>query len=185
MKSGAKGTITRRSARLHRLAGEPAKRREKFIGEYLITPRGHGAGKPFKLRPFQREIIRGRSRPASAPRSSASRGRTARRCWPPRWGWLRCSSVPPSAEVLVVASDQRQANITLRYAKRMVELNPVLAERVQVYADRLYLPENDAVLLPLPAEPGALARPRPEPADRRRAARRHRGGVGGRHVGVG
>ena len=62
----------------------------------------------------------------------------------------------PSAEVLVVASDQRQANITLKYARRMVELNPVLAERVQVYADRLYLPENDATLLPLPAEPGAL-----------------------------
>ena len=36
----------------------------------------------------------------------------------------------------------------------MVELNPVLAKRVQVYADRLYLPENDAVLVP--AEPGAL-----------------------------
>ena len=30
---------------------------------------------------------------------------------------------PPSAEVLVIASDQRQANITLRYAKRMIELN--------------------------------------------------------------
>ena len=40
--------------------------------------------------------------------------------------------------------------------RRMVELNPVLAERVHVYADRLYLPENDAMLLPLPAEPGAL-----------------------------
>ena len=61
-----------------------------------------------------------------------------------------------SAEVLVVASDQRQANITLKYARRMVELNPALAERVQVYADRLYLPENDATLLPLPAEAGAL-----------------------------
>ena len=61
-----------------------------------------------------------------------------------------------SAEVLVVASDQRQANITLKYARRMVELNPLLSERVQVYADRLYLPENDATLLPLPAEPGAL-----------------------------
>lgn len=64
-----------------------------------------------------------------------------------------------SAEVLVVASDQRQANITLRYARRMVELNPVLAERVQVYADRLYLPENDATLLPLPAEPASPSTP--------------------------
>jgi phage terminase large subunit-like protein len=63
---------------------------------------------------------------------------------------------PPSAEVLVVASDQRQANITMRYARRVVELNPALAARVQVYADRLVVPGNDAVLLPLPAEPGAL-----------------------------
>ena len=90
-----------------------------------------------------------------------------------------------SAEVLVVASDQRQANITLRYASRMVELNPLLAERVQVYADRLYLPENDAMLLPLPAEPGALHGHDPSSAGRRRAARGHRGGVGGRHVGDG
>ena len=50
---------------------------------------------------------------------------------------------PPSAEVLVVASDQRQANIALRYARRMVELTPALADRVQVHADRLYPPHND------------------------------------------
>jgi len=46
--------------------------------------------------------------------------------------------------------------IVLRMARRMVELNPELADRVHVYADKLYLPENDSVLLPLPAEPGAL-----------------------------
>jgi len=63
---------------------------------------------------------------------------------------------PPSAEALVVASDQRQANITLRYARRMIELNPVLAERCHIFADRLYVPETDSLLLPLPAEPGAL-----------------------------
>jgi hypothetical protein len=38
----------------------------------------------------------------------------------------------------------------------MVELNPVLEERVQVYRDGCICPENDAELLPLPAEPGAL-----------------------------
>ena len=66
--------------------------------------------------------------------------------------------MPPSAEVLVVAQDQRQANITLRYAKRMVELNPVLAERVQVYADRLYLPENDAAAVAVAGRAGCAAR---------------------------
>ena len=63
---------------------------------------------------------------------------------------------PDSAEVLVVASDQRQANITLRMAKRMIELNPELAERAQIYADRITVPHNDSILLPLPADPGAL-----------------------------
>ncbi len=63
---------------------------------------------------------------------------------------------PPSAETLVVASDQRQADLTLKLARRMVELNPELADRVHIYKDRLYVPENDATLLPLPAEPGAL-----------------------------
>ncbi|WP_459954776.1 terminase large subunit domain-containing protein [Nocardia sp. IFM 10818] len=63
---------------------------------------------------------------------------------------------PPSAEVLVVASDLRQAGIVMKLARRMVELSPELAERVQVYRDHLYVPENDATLLPLPAEPSAL-----------------------------
>jgi phage terminase large subunit-like protein len=63
---------------------------------------------------------------------------------------------PPSAEVIVVASDLRQASIVLRYAKRLIELNPELSDRVQVYADHLYCPENDSTLTPLPAEPGAL-----------------------------
>jgi hypothetical protein len=63
---------------------------------------------------------------------------------------------PPSAEVLIVATDQRQADLTLQLARRMVELNPVLEERVQVYRDGCICPENDAELLPLPAEPGAL-----------------------------
>ena len=67
-----------------------------------------------------------------------------------------CFVGPPSAEVLTVASDARQAGHVLKYARRMVELSPALSERVQVYADRLYVPENDATLLPLPAEPGAL-----------------------------
>jgi phage terminase large subunit-like protein len=155
MKAGPKGSVT---ADPLSFAGWPtgrARRREKFITEFLITPRGHGAGKPFKLRPFQREIIRGAFAPGirtavvSIPRANGKTMMAA------ALGLAEMFVGPASAEVLVVASDQRQANITLRYAKRIVELNQVLEERVQIYADRLYLPENDATLLPLPAEPGA------------------------------
>ncbi len=156
MRAGPKGTITADPLDLSGFPAGRAKRRERFIGEHLITPRGHGAGEPFKLRPFQREIIHRAFAPGirtalvSIPRSNGKTMMAA------ALGLAEMFVGAPSAEVLVVASDQRQANITLRYARRMVELNPVLEERVQVYADRLYLPENDATLLPLPAEPGAL-----------------------------
>jgi phage terminase large subunit-like protein len=156
VKGGAKGTVTADPLDFTGWPASRAKRREKFIGDYLITPRGQGAGEPFTLRPFQREIVRGAFAPGirtalvSVPRANGKTMMAA------ALGIAEMFVGAPSAEVLAVASDQRQSMITLKYARRMVELNPVLAERVQVYADRLYLPENDAVLLPLPAEAGAL-----------------------------
>ena len=59
MRAGPKGTVKADPLELSGLAAQPGGRRERFIGEYLVTPRGVGAGKPFKLRPFQREIIAG------------------------------------------------------------------------------------------------------------------------------
>jgi phage terminase large subunit-like protein len=156
MRAGPKGAVTAEALSFAGWPSSRAKRRERFIGEYLVTPRGHGAGKPFQLRPFQKEILAGSFAPGvrtalvSIPRANGKTMLAA------ALGIAEMFVGPPSAEVLVVASDQRQANITLRYARRMVELNPDLEERVQVYADRLVLPENDATLLPLPAEVGAL-----------------------------
>ncbi|BBX11125.1 hypothetical protein MNVM_02060 [Mycobacterium novum] len=156
MRAGPKGTVTADPLVLTGWPTARAKRRERFITDYLITPRGVGAKEPFKLRPFQREIITGAFGPGirtalvSLPRANGKTMLAA------ALGLAELFVGDASAEVLVVASDQRQSAITLKYAKRMVELNPELAERVQVYVDRLYLPENDATLLPLPAEPGAL-----------------------------
>jgi phage terminase large subunit-like protein len=156
MRAGPKGTVDVASLDLAGYPASRAKRRERFVTDYLITPRGVGAKEPFKLRPFQREIITGAFGPGirtalvSLPRANGKTMLAA------ALGLAELFVGDASAEVLVVASDQRQSAITLKYAKRMVELNPELGERVQVYADRLYLPENDATLLPLPAEPGAL-----------------------------
>lgn len=156
MRAGPKGAITAKPLDFDHYPSNRALRRQKFIEDYLITPRGHGAKEPFKLRSFQKEIIKGafhrniRTALISIPRANGKTMLAA------ALGLSEMFVGPPSAEVLVVASDQRQANITMRYAKRMVELNPTLDERIQIYADRLYLPENDATLLPLPAEPGAL-----------------------------
>lgn len=133
-----------------------ARRRARFIKEFLLVPRGHGAGKPVKLRDFQKEILAGAFAPGvrtalvSLPRGN---GKTA---FAAMLAVAEMFVGPPSAEVLVVASDQRQAEITFKLARRMIELNPVLAERVHVYREKLVVPETDSTLIPLPAEYGAL-----------------------------
>ncbi|WP_245906365.1 terminase large subunit domain-containing protein [Mycolicibacterium palauense] len=133
-----------------------AKRREKFVREYLRIPRGAGVGKPFRLQPFQQEITRGAFAPGirtalvSIPRAN---GKTA---YAAAMALAECFVGPESAEVLTVASDRAQAGHVLKYAKAMVAKSPELSARVVEYSDRLVIPENDAVILPLPAEPGAL-----------------------------
>lgn len=156
MKAGPKGQVTATPLEFAGWPTDRAARRARFIDEYVVTPRGHGAGEPFKLRTFQREIVAGAFAPGirtalvSIPRANGKTMLAA------ALGVAEMVTGPPSAEVLAVASDQRQSAITLKYAKRIVELNPLLADRVQVFADRLVFPENDATLVPLPAEPGAL-----------------------------
>ncbi len=59
MRAGPKGTVTADPLDLSGYPRNRARRREKFVADHLVTPRGHGAGKPFRLRPFQRQIIRG------------------------------------------------------------------------------------------------------------------------------
>ncbi|WP_338538175.1 terminase large subunit [Janibacter terrae] len=156
MKAGPKGSIKALPLDFKGWPQDRAKRRLRFIREYLLVPKGVGAGKPVKIRDFQREIIEGAFAPGirtalvSLPRAN---GKTALAAM------LAVAELyvgDESAEVLVVASDQRQANITLRMARRMIELNPELAERAHIYADRIVVPERDSILQPLPAEPGAL-----------------------------
>ena len=133
-----------------------AERRIRFISEYLLVPKGVGAGGPFDLRDFQRELITGafaegiRTALISIPRAN---GKTALAA---ALGVAELFVGDWSPEVLIVASDQRQATLTMRLARRMIELSPLLLERTVIYSDRLVVPETDGVLQPLPADPSAL-----------------------------
>jgi phage terminase large subunit-like protein len=60
------------------------------------------------------------------------------------------------ASIVVVATDERQAGIVFRAARRMVELHEELAGRVQVYAFRLTVPSRGASFQVLPAVPKRL-----------------------------
>ncbi len=156
MKAGVKQQITVDPLDLSDYPAERAARIARFIEEFLVIPKGVGAGEPVRLPDFQREIIDGafadgiRQALVSIARANGKTGLAA------MVGVAELFVGGESPEVLVVASDQRQANITLRVARRMVEMSPALSERCHIYADKLQTPHNGGLLQPLPADPAAL-----------------------------
>ena len=156
MKAGVKARIEVEPLDFTGWPRDRARRRERFIREYIIVPKGKGAGKPLRLRPWQREIVRGafakgiRTALVSLPRANGKSALAAA---------LAVAELfigDASAEVLVVASDERQARIVLNLARRMIELNPELKARTHIYADKLRVPHNDSTMMALPADAGAL-----------------------------
>lgn len=142
----------------------PAKRDyrriDAFAREYLRVPKGKGAGAPFRLRPWQRDLVKQMypptgSRPrqglVSMPRGNGKSGLAAALAL---YGLLADDET--GAQVLVVASDERQARIVFNAARRMVQLDSRLSEQVQIYRDQLYVPATDSAMFPLPAEEAAL-----------------------------
>lgn len=136
------------------------RRIDAFFREFLRIPKGTGALDPFRLRPFQRAICKAMYPPTgkrprqglvSMPRGNGKSGMAAGLAL-----YALLGDEVPGAQVLVVASDERQARIVFNAARRMVELDDRLSEQVQVFTDRLYVPATDSTLMPLPAEPAAL-----------------------------
>ena len=137
------------------------RRIDAFAREFLRVPKGTGAGDPFILRGWQKMgIVRplypaGGKRPrqglVSMPRGNGKTGLAAVIAM-----YGLCADLEMGAQVLTVASDERQARLIFDACRRMVELDARLADAVQVYGDRLYMPSTDSTLRPLPAEPAAL-----------------------------
>lgn len=162
IKAGPKAAVTVEPLDLSMLPAKRDYRRiAEFASEYLRVPKGTGALDPFKLRRWQRDQIVKRLYPptgrrprqglVSLPRGN---GKTTLAAALALYGLL--ADDEPGAQVLVVASDERQARLTFNAARRMVQLDARLSDRVQIYGDRLYVPQTDSIMMPLPAEPGAL-----------------------------
>jgi len=133
---------------------------DAFAREYLKVPKGTGAGQPFRLRRWQLEIVkemfpqrgtRPRQGLVSMPRGNGKTGLAAVLAL---YG-LFADDVE-GAQVLTVASDERQARHVFNACRRMIELDERLSERCQIFQDRIYVPHTDSTLAPLPAEPAAL-----------------------------
>lgn len=124
-----------------------------FTKSYLLVPRGYGAGSPMWLRPWQLDMARGLYSESVSlavwvlPRGQGKSGISAAI-------GLHALYNPANAgkRIAVVAQDERSARRLLRSAARMVELNPVLAERAIIYRDRIEVPGTDSEIVALPAE---------------------------------
>jgi phage terminase large subunit-like protein len=130
----------------------------RFAADYIRVPRGHGVRKPLRVRPWQRELI-------AATWDTRPRPRLAGSMLPRGQGKTSLTAVlalyellagVEGAQVVVVATDERQAGLCFRAAARMVELHPELESRVQVYADQLTVPARGASFQVLPAVPKRL-----------------------------
>jgi phage terminase large subunit-like protein len=125
--------------------------------EGLLVPKGKGARKRLRLRPRQREIVRAvlvagiRTAVVAIPRGNGKITLAA------AIGLWALVDEPEGAEVPTVAGvSERQAFIDFNTARRMVQLDPELSARVQVFQSKLSMPHHDASLYPLPAHADAL-----------------------------
>lgn len=155
---GPKPTLTDEPLDMRRLPRSGGARVAGFLERHVITPKGTGAGEPFILRPWQREIVDGlfddprpRSGLVSIPRGN---GKSTLAAALGLYGLFGDGEASP--QVLVVASDERQAGIVREIARRMIELSPALGERAHIFKDRIRTPHNDGTFLSLPADPDAL-----------------------------
>jgi phage terminase large subunit-like protein len=143
---------------LRRLPKRGGARCIAFCERYITVPKGTGARRRLKLRGWQREIVRGvldEPRPRQGLVSiPAGNGKSTLAAAMGLYGLL--ADGVEGAQVLVVASDERQARIIFNTARRMVELDRDLADRVHIYADRLHEPRTDSTFMALPADPGSL-----------------------------
>jgi phage terminase large subunit-like protein len=130
----------------------------RFAVDYIRVPRGHGVRKPLRVRPWQRDLIAAtwdqRPRPRLAgwmlPRGQGKTSLTA------VLALYELLAGVEGAQVVVVATDERQAGLCFRAASRMVELHPELDARVQAYADQLVVPIRGSSFQVLPAVPKRL-----------------------------
>lgn len=135
-----------------------AARFAKFCEKFIVTPKGYGAGKPMRLRPWQVELVGSvldaDPMPVQAgwmmPRGSAKSTLVA------ALGLYDLLLGEVGASIVVVAVNETQARIVFNVAARMVSLNEDLEARVQVYKDRLEVPVRGSSFQVLPASPKAL-----------------------------
>jgi phage terminase large subunit-like protein len=129
-----------------------------FCRSYITVPKGHGALRRLRPRPWQVDLVNSVWGAEVRPRLAGwmlprGQGKTSLAGALALYDLL-CGD--EGASVIVVAVDERQAGLCMRAATRMVELHPELERRVQTYARQLVVPSRGATFTTLPAVPKRL-----------------------------
>lgn len=135
-----------------------AARFDAFCSSFVTVPKGKGARGMLRLRPWQLDLVASVWGADPRPRLAGwmlprGQGKTTLVA---ALGLYDLMLGDEGAAVVVAATDERQAGLCFKTAARMVELHPDLAGRVQVYQDRLVVPERGASFQVLPAVPKRL-----------------------------
>lgn len=123
----------------------------KWVEKFVKVPKGTGALKPMRLRPWQIALIEeildhgARTVGLMLPRGQGKTSLNAAVALYVLYNWGE------AANVVVFAVDERQAGLAFSAARRMVELNEELSSRTQVFKDRLYVPATDSTFQVMPA----------------------------------
>lgn len=157
MKAGPKAAVTPSELPFDSEATGSA-RFEAFCHQFIKVPKGTGALTPLRLRPWQTELAGSVLDTDPQPRTAGwmlPRGQ-GKSTLVAALGLYNFFEGGEGAVVCVVATDERQAGIIFNIARRMVELDEELAQRVQPFRHHLHIPGRDAQFHCLPAEPKRL-----------------------------
>ncbi len=138
--------------------GPPSQQFAEFCRQYIVTPKGHGALEPFILRPWQVEMTAAILDPQLRPRRAGimmPRG-SGKSTWIAALSIFELMTGPHGASAVAVATTLEQAKLCFRSAAAMVELNPELLSRVQVFRERLEVPARHATFIAYPSESKGL-----------------------------
>lgn len=136
----------------------------RFFHEYLSHTKGRFAGHPFKLQPWQEDIVRPLFGEQAFDPQAKRWARRYRTCYvevPRKNGktqlgaGIACKLLfadgEPGAEIYFVAEDLDQANICFSAMRGMVEANPGLSERSKCYK-RLIEHRNGSICRVIPGD---------------------------------
>lgn len=158
-RAGAKGTLTAEPLDFSEWPAPGWQRLVQFAETYLVVPKGEGALEPFKLRPWQVEIVQGlypdaggvRTGLVSLPRGN---GKTTLASVIALYELFASGTVSP--QVMVAAGTEQVAKHTLKIASRMIELSPELSERAHLLQSSIKVPHTGGELVTAASTVAAL-----------------------------